>query len=332
MAAAWSNGRFAASNKSAYAALRRRQQGKDSGPPLLLTTINTNGMTVPERLRSASAIQIADDSQRRFMLARCTPAAVKGVVNAARPAIAAYRIAGPAAATTARRSDAPPASLPTNNCPAPADKSRIRCASRASPVAARCATTRCHASSARRDLLHHGLRFSAGCISSQPATFATSLRPRWCRPDDLQYCQMITQALFPARRPLRHCSKRFPVALPPHDNLRLLQFGHRLALPVSQVGAHGSGSPGLVTIRRQLMATRVCAHCANFAFFRAHTPGAYQRRRVFVARRTSRAVCRFQPTRFAQPGFSSCHQSPRRCRQTRPVSFISPYSGSAKDS
>ncbi len=98
----------------------------------------------------------------------------------------------------------------------------------------------------------------------------------------------------------RHCSKRFPVRLPPSwtTNLRLLQFGHRFGVAEPQVGAlYARFAATMLPINGH---PRVCAHCATFCLL----PRFYarrQRRRVF-AQNQSRCLS-LSSRRAAQPWF-----------------------------
>ncbi len=262
------------------------------------------------------------------MLARCTPARRgSGAAHAARPTIAVYRIKPrhnwhwPA-----RRSERTTRLLPTNNSRlAPAD-SRGYGAPAALAKGARCTTTRCHASSNRRDLYTPRFTFFRRMHLQPSAIFATSLRPRWCAGSARPSILSIPSTL-PARRLPAIAVSVSGKATAVDDNLRSLQLG-RLALP-SHRSAHGA-SFGL----RQYVATnghpRVCAHAPSLAFFRAHTPGDDN---AAFCRQKNQSRCLSLASRraFAQRQVFHPATSRRCVRQTRPVSFISPYkSGSAK--
>ncbi|SPX63321.1 Uncharacterised protein [Leclercia adecarboxylata] len=206
----------------------------------------------------------------------------------------------------------------------------MRCASCASPNASLCCAVSCQAWRESSGIaVAQGPRFSAGCSSSQSATFETSRRPRWCagssrpsRGSTSQYSSGVQVAC--------HCSSRFPVKLPPSWTTICACSSSvtAFALP-SHRSAHGSGCPVWESTSPISGQPRVCAHSATFFPSAALILPASTTPRFCRQKNQSRCSGLESAAGARSQGLSLCHQSPSAWCQARSVSSISPYSGSA---
>ena len=157
----------------------------------------------------------------------------------------------------------------------------------------------------------------------------TRRRPRWCagsrRPSSgstSQYSSGVQVAC--------HWSRRFPVRLDPSWTTicACASSVTAFALP-SQRSAQGSGWPVWESTSPISGQPSVCAHSAASLPSAALIRPAITTPRFWRQKNQSRCFALSICVCSRSQGFSLSHQSPSCCCQTRPVSFISPYSGSA---